>query len=73
MNGYLRRGLLAAAFSGGFVLLGTAMASADTQDSGRLGGLTDVVNSVVGSNGGNSGNGGNANAWAHGKHHTVKA
>ncbi|MDX8056779.1 hypothetical protein SK571_46070, partial [Lentzea sp. BCCO 10_0798] len=58
MHNSVRRGLLAAAFSGGFLLFGTAMASADTVGNGLLG---DVVNSVVnGGNGGNSGDGGNA-------------
>ncbi|WIX82788.1 hypothetical protein QRX50_19420 [Amycolatopsis carbonis] len=63
MRKYVRRGLTAAFISGGFVLLGTAVASADTNPLGGLGdGLHSVVAGVtsVGSHGGTGGNSGDA-------------
>ncbi len=68
MHKYVRRGLTAAVLSGGLVLLGTAVVSAETGNSNPLGGLGDIVHSVEadtssatahGGNGSDSGDAGN--------------
>ncbi|ALG08192.1 hypothetical protein [Kibdelosporangium phytohabitans] len=65
MHRYVRRGIVAAVMSGGFVLLGNAVASADTGSDGPLG-LGGTLNTVLGSshagNGGDSGNGGSTSS-----------